>query len=209
MLQNSKSPGSERLHQLPPHELNNLSADEISTDNLNVEPLDLLQKLKQEQLHHLPTHELNPPTAGEISTDNAEQLVLLEKPEKEQLHQIPPPSREKYFMSAKIVFALIFIIFYHTFCYIVNYHAVLIGRSGILGLPFLHCEQCHSYGHFIVADCPAFSSSEHPGCHHNRRYLKCLCRAVAYEGRNRRDQGMILIIYYLSTLPLILGLTSY
>ena len=94
------------------------------------------------------------------------------------------------------------------FCFIVHYHAVPIGRSEILGLPFLHCEQCHSYGHFIVADCPAFSSSKHRGCHHNRRYLNCLCRAVAYEGCNRRDQGMILIIYYLSTLPLTLGLTS-
>ena len=187
LLQKSEK---ERVHQLHPlaHELNSASANEISPDN--VEQLDLLQKPERERLHQLPPHGLNPPTAGEISTDNAEQLVLLEKPEKEQLHQIPPHRHEKYFMSAKIALALIFTIFYHTFCFIVHYRAVPIGRSGILGLTFLHCEQYHSYGHFIVADCLVFSSSQHRGCHHNCGNFDCLCCAVAYEGRHRRDQGM-------------------
>jgi hypothetical protein len=92
-----------------------------------------------------PPHELNgdPPSANEISTDSAEQLGLLEKSEK-PLPQIPPPRREIYLISAKIALVLIFIIFYHTFCFIVHYRHVPIGRSGILGLTFLHCEQYHS-----------------------------------------------------------------
>ena len=34
------------------------------------------------------------------------------------------------------------------------------------------------------------SSSQHRGCHYNRSYLNCLCRAVACKRRHRRDQGM-------------------
>ena len=45
-------------------------------------------------------------------------------------------------------------------------------------------------GRFIVADCPAFSSSQHSGCHHNSGNFDRLCRAVAYDGCHRRDQGM-------------------
>ena len=158
-----QKPEKERLHQLlaPPHEFNPTFAIKISTDN--VEQLDLLQKPEQERLHQLTPHDLNTPSAGEISTDSAEQLVLLEKHENEQLHQTPPPRREKYFITAKIALVLIFTLFYHTFCFIVHYRAVPIGRSGILpmGPPFLHCEQYHwhSYGHFVVADCPALFQS--------------------------------------------------
>jgi hypothetical protein len=96
-----------------------------------------------------PPHELrvNPPSANEISTDNlnAEQLSLLEKPDNlKPLPQIPPPRREIYLISAKIALVLIIIIFYLSFCFIVHYRIVPIGRSGVLGLPFLHCEQYHS-----------------------------------------------------------------
>ena len=80
-------------------------------------------------------------SANGISTDNAEQLVLLKKPEKEQLRT---PRHEIYFISAKIALVLIFAISYLTFCFIVHYRNVPIGRSGVLGLPFLHCEQNHS-----------------------------------------------------------------
>jgi hypothetical protein len=86
-------------------------------------------------------HEHNPPS--EISTDNAEQLVLLEKPKKERLHQLPPPRHEFYLISAKLALFLISAISYLTFCFIVHYRHVPIGRSGVLGLPF-HCEQYHS-----------------------------------------------------------------
>jgi hypothetical protein len=88
-----------------------------------------------------PTHELNPPSANEISTDNPEQFVLLEKPEKERLHQLPPPRHEIYLISAKITLFLIFAISYLTFCVIVHYRHIPIGRSGVLVLPFLHGEQ--------------------------------------------------------------------
>ena len=91
-----------------------------------------------------PPHELNPPSADEISTVYAEQSTLLENPEKEPLHQIPPPRREIYFISAKIALVLIVTIFYHTFCVIVHYRSIPIGRSGNLGLSFLHCKQYHS-----------------------------------------------------------------
>ena len=89
-------------------------------------------------------HELNPPSPNEMSIDNAEQLVLLEKSERERLHQLPPPYREIYLKSAKIALALVFTISYFTFCFIVHYRNVPIGGSGVLGLPFLHCEQYHS-----------------------------------------------------------------
>jgi hypothetical protein len=85
--------------------------------------------------------ELNPPSTNEISTDNAEQLVLLEKSEKELLHQVPPPRREIYLISAKLALVLIFAISYLTFCFIVHYHNVPVGQSGVSGHPFLHCEQ--------------------------------------------------------------------
>ena len=91
-----------------------------------------------------PSHELSSPSTNEISTDNAEQSILLENPEKEQLHRIPSPRREIYFISAKIALVLIFIISYHTFCFIVHYRSIPIGRSGILGPSFLHCEQYYS-----------------------------------------------------------------
>ena len=87
---------------------------------------------------------LNPPSATEISTDNPEQLGLLETLEKERLHQLPPPRREIYLISAKIALVLIFIISYHTFCFVVHYRNVPIGRSRDLGLPFLHSKQYHS-----------------------------------------------------------------
>ena len=92
-----------------------------------------------------PPHELNPPPASEISTDNTEQLVLLEKPEKERPHQLPIPCREIYLVSAKLVLVLIFAISYLTFCFIVHYRNVPIGRSAVrVGPPFLHCEKYHS-----------------------------------------------------------------
>ena len=78
-----------------------------------------------------PSHELSSPSTNEISTDNAEQSILLENPEKEQLHRIPSPRREIYFISAKIALVLIFIISYHTFCFIVHYRSIPIGRSEI------------------------------------------------------------------------------
>ena len=144
-------PKKERLHQLPPHELNphsaNETANEISTDS--AEQLDLLKIPKKEriQVHPLPPHELNPPSANEMSTDNAEleRLNLLENPEKERLHLLPPSRREIYVISAKIALVLIFAIFYLTFCFIVHYRNVPIGRSGVLSmsLPFLHCENYH------------------------------------------------------------------
>ena len=81
-------------------------------------------------------HELNPPSTNETSTDGAGQLVLLEKPENERLPQSPPLRREIYLIWAKIVFVLIFTISYLTFCFVVHYRNVPIGRS-----PFLHCEQ--------------------------------------------------------------------
>ena len=90
-------------------------------------------------------HELNPPSPNEMSIDNAEQLVLLEKSERERLHQLPPPCREIYLKSAKIALALVFTISYFTFCFIVHYRNVPIGRSGILSFRFLHCEKCHSW----------------------------------------------------------------
>ena len=90
-------------------------------------------------------HELNPPSAHEIPTDNAEQLVLLEKPEKERLHQLPPPRPEIYLILAKLALVLIFATSYLTFCYIVHRRGnIPIGRSGVLGQPFFHCEQYHS-----------------------------------------------------------------
>jgi hypothetical protein len=91
-----------------------------------------------------PPHELNPPSADEISTDNPEQLVLLEKPEKERLRQLPAPRREIYLISAKLALVLIFAISYLTFGIIVHYRNVPIGRSGVLGISFLRCEQYHS-----------------------------------------------------------------
>ena len=91
-----------------------------------------------------PPHELNPPPANEISTNNPEQLALLEKAERERLHQLPAPRREIYFISAKLALVLIFAISYLTFCVIVHYRNVPIGRGGVLGIPFLRCEQYHS-----------------------------------------------------------------
>ena len=129
-----QKPENERLHQLDqlPHELD------------NVEQLNLFENLENERLHQLTPHELNPRSAEEVSTDNAEQLVLLDIPEKERLHQLPPPRRKIYFISAKIALVLIFIIFYHTFCFIVHYRRPI--PIGNLGLSFLqvHCEQYHS-----------------------------------------------------------------
>ena len=87
-----------------------------------------------------PPHELNPPSADEISTDNAEQLVLLEEPEKERLNQLPPPRREIYLISAKLALVFILAISYLTFCFIVHYHPIPIGRSVVLSLSFSHCE---------------------------------------------------------------------
>jgi len=91
-----------------------------------------------------PPHELNPlpPSTDEISTDNTEKLVLLEKPEKERLHQLAPPRRKIYLISAKLALVLILAISYLTFCFIVHYLHVPIGRG--VGPPFFHCEQHHS-----------------------------------------------------------------
>ena len=90
-----------------------------------------------------PPYELNPPSVNDISssTDNAEQLVFLEKSEKEQLlHQLSPTRREIYLISAKTALVLIFAISYLTFCFIVHYRNVPIGRSGVMALPLLHCK---------------------------------------------------------------------
>jgi len=93
-----------------------------------------------------PPHELKPSSADEMSNDNAEQSVLLEKPEKERFHQLPPPRREIYVISAKLALVFIFAISYLTFCYIVHYRHIPIGRSGVPpGLPLLRCEQYHFY----------------------------------------------------------------
>jgi len=93
-----------------------------------------------------PPHEPIPPSSNEISTDSAGQLVLLEKPEKERLHRLPAPRREIYLISVKLALLLIFAISYLTFCFIVLHRNIPVGRSGIiLGLPFIHCEQYHSY----------------------------------------------------------------
>ena len=98
-----------------------------------------------EPLVQPPQHELNPPSTNEIPTDNAEQLVLpVEKPEKERPHQSLPPRREIYLISAKIALVLILAIPYLTFCFVVHYRNIPIGRSRVLGLPFVHCEQYHS-----------------------------------------------------------------
>ena len=43
--------------------------------------------------------------------------------------------------------------------------------------------------HVIVADCSACSSSQHRVHYHNHCYFDCLCRAMAYEGRHRRDKS--------------------
>jgi len=87
-------------------------------------------------------HEPNPPSSKEISTDSAEQLVLLEKHKKERLHQLPAPRREIYLILAKVALVLIFAISYLTFCFIVLYRDVPVGRS--VDLPFVQCEQYHS-----------------------------------------------------------------
>ena len=133
-----------------------------------------------------PRHKLDPPSANEISADNlnAEQFILLEKPNKEQLHQLLPPRRRIYRILAKIALVLILAISYLTFCFIDHYRTILIGRSGVLGPPFGHCEHT-----FIIPDCPAFSSSQHRINYHNCGYFDCLCRAVAFERRRKRDQG--------------------
>ena len=189
------------LLRTPSHELNSPSLNEISTDNAKQSVL--LEKPKSERLHQLP------PSTDEISTDNAEQSVYLDKPENEQLHQLRSPRREIYFISAKIALVLIFTISYHTFCFIVHYRSIPIGRSGNLGPSFLHCEQYHSQGHPVVADCPALSSSQHSGCHHNCSHFICLCRAVAHDGCHRRDQGTSDYFLSLHTVKgLIRGLSS-
>ena len=88
-----------------------------------------------------PPHELIPPSssANEISTDNPEQLILLEKPKKGQLHQLPPPRRETYLILARLALVLIFATSYLTFCFVVHYRHIPIGRG--VGVPFFHCEQ--------------------------------------------------------------------
>ena len=111
----------------------------------NAEQSVLLEIPEKERLHQLPPHELNPPSVNDISTDNAEPLVFLEKSEKERLHQLPPARREIYLISAKVALVLIFTIFYLTFCFIVHYRNIPIGRSGVLSLPFLHCKNYHSW----------------------------------------------------------------
>jgi hypothetical protein len=82
----------------------------------------------------------------EILPTEEVELDLLVKPEKERLHKLPTPRREIYFISAKIAFFLIIAISYHTFCFIVHYRIVPIGKNGVLGtpVPFLHCEKYHS-----------------------------------------------------------------
>jgi len=91
-----------------------------------------------------PPHELNPLSADEMSTDNSEQFVLLEKPEKERLYQLPPPRRETYLIAAKLALVLILVISYLTFCFIVQYRHIPVGRSGVLSLSFPYREQYHS-----------------------------------------------------------------
>jgi hypothetical protein len=86
----------------------------------------------------------NPPSANDTSTDDAEQSNLVEKPEKERLHPLRPPRREIYVILAKLALVLLLAISYLTFCFIVHYRNVPIGRSRALGLPFIHCEQYHS-----------------------------------------------------------------
>ena len=115
----------------------------MSTDN--AEQIILLEMPEEERLHQIPPHALNSPSANDISTDNAEQSVLLDIPEKERLHQLPPPRREIYYILAKIALVFIFVISYLTFCFIVHYRNVPIGRSGVLSFRFLHCEKCHSW----------------------------------------------------------------
>jgi hypothetical protein len=76
----------------------------------------------------------------EILPTEEVELALFDKPEKERLHKLRTPRREIYLISAKIAFVLIIAITYHTFCFIVHYHIVPIGKSGVLGTPLLHCE---------------------------------------------------------------------
>ena len=94
------------------------------------------------------------------------------------------------------------------FASFVHYYNVPIGRSGVRVLPFLHCEQYHSQATSLLAidDCPAFSSSQHHICHHNRGYFYCLCCVVAYEGRHRRDPSRS---DYLSSVHAALNLRSF
>ena len=88
-----------------------------------------------------PPHDPSSPSANETPTDNTEQWVLpVENPEKQRLPQLPAPrpGRDIYLTAAKLVLVLIFAISYLTFCFVVRYRHLPIGRS--VGLPSLQCE---------------------------------------------------------------------
>ena len=153
-------------------------------------------------------HEINSPSASESSADNAKQLVLLEKPGKEleRLHQLPPPRREIYLISAKIVLVLIFIISYHTFCIIVHYRQVPIGRSATLGLPFLHSKQYHSKA--TSSSLTARRSLPVDTVSVITTVAILIVYVTLWPMKDVIDEIRVcLIIYYLSTLPLIRGLS--
>ena len=154
------------------------------------------------------SHEINSPSASESSADNAKQLVLLEKPGKEleRLHQLPPPCREIYLISAKIVLVLIFIISYHTFCFIVHYRQVPIGRSATLGLPFLHSKQYHSKA--TSSSLTARRSLPVDTVSVITTVAILIVYVTLWPMKDVIDEIRVcLIIYYLSTLPLIRGLS--
>ena len=79
--------------------------------------------------------------------------------------------------------------FRHILSHFVSSSTTPIGRSPESPIPSLWEIPFSGLGHFIVADCPMFSSSQHQNshgcddrvCHHNRGYFDCLCRAVTYD----------------------------
>ncbi|KDR71965.1 hypothetical protein GALMADRAFT_143320 [Galerina marginata CBS 339.88] len=79
-----------------------------------------------------PPHD--PPSTKQFSTDKQ---PLLDTPEMER--QLPPPhSGLNWKLASKLGFALIPAVSYVGFCFIVHHRTVLIGGSGLLGLPLVH-----------------------------------------------------------------------
>ena len=140
----------------------------------------------------------NPPSPNDIFTDNAEQPLLL---------KLENPRSNGFINTSTSPWNLFYIIqncscshFHHFLSLILLHRSTPIGRSGILGPPFLHCEQYHSY--------PTSSSLT------ARRYPPVKIVAVittvailtAYFAlglwRGVIDEIRVrLIIYYISTLP--------
>ena len=141
----------------------------------------------------LPLHDSKLSSEG-IYTDDTKELnqqPLLDTSKKEQLSRLlPPHSRLNLKSALRIALVLIFAVSYLTFCWIVHYHTVPIGGSGVLGLPFVHCEQYLRYANNIVTDSLPFFSSHHRVWNYNRSYFDHLCRIVAYKGHYRRDQSV-------------------